>query len=389
MASVEKRGKTYRVVPFINGRKVYFSLGAVSLKVAQRFGNNIDDLINCRRLAIPVEGDAAKWLAGLDDRLYALLEREGLVGPRRRPCSLGEFIDSYIESKTDVGERRRGKFRNVRDRVVSYFSGKTIDQITPGDADEYSRWLMDRFKPATAQKECQVVSQFFTHAVRKEIISRNPFQGVSVGKSTDTSRQVFIGLDTFWKVVEACPDWEWRLVAVLARIGGLRVPSELAGLRWEHIRWDDGTMLILSPKTAHHGKGSRRIPLFPELREYLEDAQKMVGRSSPYVLPMLSGRADKNLGTRFQKIIRRAGVEVWPRTFQNLRSSRQTELEEQFPTHVVCRWLGNSPKVAHKHYLQVTPDHYARAVAQPTAGWGENGEEPAGSSVNRGEPVTG
>ena len=62
------------------------------------------------------------------------------------------------------------------------------------------------------------------------------------------------------------------------------------------------------------------------------------------------------------RIVRQAGLTPWPRIFHNLRSTRQTELEEQFPSHVVCRWIGNSQQVAQKHYLQVTDDHYQRAV---------------------------
>jgi hypothetical protein len=39
---------------------------------------------------------------------------------------------------------------------------------------------------------------------------------------------------------------------------------------------------------------------------------------------------------------------------ENLPSSRQTELSEAFPIHVVAEWLGNSPKTALAHYTQVT-----------------------------------
>src|SRR5262249_20156319 len=71
-------------------------------------------------------------------------------------------------------------------------------------------------------------------------------------------------------------------------------------------------------------------------------------------------------------ILRRAGVKPWPRLYQNLRSSRETELAETFPIHVVAEWLGNSPKTALAHYTQVTEDHYRRAlqnpVQQPAAG---------------------
>jgi hypothetical protein len=71
-----------------------------------------------------------------------------------------------------------------------------------------------------------------------------------------------------------------------------------------------------------------------------------------------------NLRTELDRAIKRAGLEPWPKRFQNLRSTRETELTDQgFPQHVVCAWLGNSPKVAHKHYLQVTPAHFAAALS--------------------------
>ena len=73
-----------------------------------------------------------------------------------------------------------------------------------------------------------------------------------------------------------------------------------------------------------------------------------------------------NLRTQLNRIIRRAGLEPWPKLFQNLRSTRETELAEQYPIHVVCAWIGNSKAVAAKHYLQVTDDHFAKATQDPT-----------------------
>jgi hypothetical protein len=51
-----------------------------------------------------------------------------------------------------------------------------------------------------------------------------------------------------------------------------------------------------------------------------------------------------------------------PKLFQNLRSTRETKLAEDFPMHVVCQWIGNSQPIAAKHYLQVTDDHFSKAV---------------------------
>ena len=38
-------------------------------------------------------------------------------------------------------------------------------------------------------------------------------------------------------------------------------------------------------------------------------------------------------------------------------------MTNKFPLHVVTAWLGNTPQVASKHYLQVTDEHFAQATA--------------------------
>ena len=44
------------------------------------------------------------------------------------------------------------------------------------------------------------------------------------------------------------------------------------------------------------------------------------------------------------------------------RASRETELVEDFPIHVVTAWLGNSPDTAKLHYLSALETHYGRAA---------------------------
>jgi len=45
-----------------------------------------------------------------------------------------------------------------------------------------------------------------------------------------------------------------------------------------------------------------------------------------------------------------------------MRSTRETELAEAFPLHVVTAWMGNTESMAMEHYLQVTAEHFERAV---------------------------
>lgn len=93
------------------------------------------------------------------------------------------------------------------------------------------------------------------------------------------------------------------------------------------------------------------IPLFPELRPFLQEAWEQAAPKAEFVV-MRYRSIKQNLGTQFKRIIERAGLEPWPKLFQNLSSTRETELMESFPAHVVCAWIGNSEAVARKHYLQ-------------------------------------
>ena len=116
-----------------------------------------------------------------------------------------------------------------------------------------------------------------------------------------------------------------------------------------------------SPKTEHHAGGeSRVVPLFPELRPHLEMAWEQADPGEEYVISRYRD-TNVNLRTQLCKIIDRAGLMPWPKLFQNLRATRQTELAEKFPGHVVCAWIGNTRAVADKHYLQVTSQHFNQA----------------------------
>ena len=166
--------------------------------------------------------------------------------------------------------------------------------------------------------------------------------------------------------MDACPNLQWRAIFALCRYGGMRCPSELLTLKWTDVNWERGRITVHSPKTERYqGKDMRQIPIFPELRPYLLEAFNQARDKLGYVIT-LCRKKNTNLRTCFKRIICKAHLKPWPKLFQNLRSSRETELTEKFPLHVVCAWLGNSQLVAAKHYLQVTEDHFKSAIIEST-----------------------
>jgi hypothetical protein len=66
------------------------------------------------------------------------------------------------------------------------------------------------------------------------------------------------------------------LIIALSRYGGLRCPSEHLALGWQDINWGLDRFLLRSSKTEHHEDvGERWVPIFPELRPFLEDCREL------------------------------------------------------------------------------------------------------------------
>ncbi len=61
--------------------------------------------------------------------------------------------------------------------------------------------------------------------------------------------------------------------------------------------------------------------------------------------------SEVNLRTELLRLIKKAGLEPWPKPFQNLRANALTDLCDLVNLPQACKWIGNSPDVAMRHYL--------------------------------------
>ena len=378
MASIISRENgTKYIQATINKRRCSVWLGEVSQRNAERFRDKIEELVKVRSLGLPIPQDVAAWASKVSDEVASRLAELKLIKPRvpAEVVTVGEFLTGYLLRRDDdVKDGTLTFYGHTVRNLTDYFGAdRRLDDISPGDADDFRRHLQktEKLSAATVVRRCTLARTFFKDAIRRKLIDSNPFEGVGKGSTANPERQRFIDQATIAKVIDACPNAEWRLLVALSRFAGLRVPSEPLLLRWQDIDLATGRMLVHSPKTEHHaGKATRMVPIFPELRPYLEDAQELAPVGAEFVLQSLRkpGAAtgdwrSVNLGTMFGKIIKRAGLVAWPRAWHNLRSSCQTELTEMFPSHVVTAWLGNSERIAEKHYLQVLDTHFDKAVS--------------------------
>src|SRR5215510_12208301 len=375
MASISKGGNGYRTIQFVggDGKRRSIRLGKVSQRQAEAVKFRVEALNAAIISKCPLDGDTASWVASIGDDLAAKLAAVGLI-PERASALLGEFLDAYIERRTDIKPRTRINLEACQARLVEFFGkDRSIKSITPGDADAWLLWLRERYANGTVGRTVKRAKQFFRSAVRSRLIPSNPFEDVKPPSQVNESRKHFVSQETTRKVLDACPDAEWRLIVALCRYGGVRCPSELLPLRWPEVNWEQGRFLVHSPKTEHHEGGAGRwVPIFPELRPYLEDAFEQAEPGTVYLINRYRD-VNVNLRTQLMRIIRRAGVTPWPKLFQNLRASRETELAAEYPLHVVCAWIGNSALIAQKHYLQVTESDFERATSGGPGGGAKSG----------------
>lgn len=373
------------------GHRKTIRLGKAAKAQADTVKRHIEKLVAAKITGAAPEDDTSRWLATIGDDLHAKLADQGLTAPRERskPYTVAAFADSYIDERTDIKPNTRAHLLRARNDLVDFLGAdRPLTEVTPGDADDWRRWLASPkiesgptkggkgLSPNTVRRICGRAKEFFRAAARKKLIAESPFADMKdTNVKENRSRDWFVTRDVAAAVLAACPDAQWRLLFALSRYGGLRCPSEHLELRWGDVDWQRGRITVRSPKTAHHtGHEERVIPLFPELRPYLqavldellEDFDPKVERLSEQPVISRYRQANSNLRTQFNRIIRKAGLTPWPKLFQNLRATRATELAEEFPAHVAATWLGHSNTVADRHYRQTVDDHFNRAAAPQT-----------------------
>jgi integrase len=357
----------FRLKP--NSARQSVGLGRQSEADAEAIRARIKVLVDAYRAQSPPDPSTATWAARLPDDLYGKLAETGLLVARdaakkNAVPTLGPYIEQYIEKrKADTSPGTRTNYGQAKSYLVAYFGAtRRMDQITEGDAEDFRLDLLLRLSDNTVRRVCGRAKQFFAAAVRHKLIAENPFCGFKCALVENRDRDRFVTREEAAAVLEGCPDAQWRLLFALARFGGLRVPSEPLGLRWGDVDWERARMTVRSPKTAREGKATRVVPLFPELRPYLEEVFDAAEPGEEFVITRYRER-NSNLRTQLERIIRKAGLEPWEKTFQNLRATRATELvSEGWPEYKVCTWLGHTEAVAKRHYWQTTDDDYRRAA---------------------------
>lgn len=325
----------------------------------------VEKCANAIETDAPLDRRTLAWLEEMSDDLQERFVACDLIERDDAETTIEELFEEIAED-----ERRRGlKESTIAHRgLMRRYISERLDVKTPlqdfgkSDARAFAAAVRaSRYASATQSEIIATAKIAFNFAVEREYVDKSPFVGVPSGLRTNKAREFYVEMSTFNAALSFVPRAEVRAILTLYRVGGLR-KSEPFFLRWRDVDFTRRRLRITSPKTERHvGKGSREAPLFPALARALHAWRE----ESPGAPDDLVFKAKwRSVDYSYSAALTRAGVERYPRVFQNLRSSASIDIFREYGEIAENAWLGHSISVAKSHYLHVIEADFDRATRE-------------------------
>jgi len=364
MASVVNDPNGRRRIQFVSpdGKRKTIRLGKIDRKSAESICRHVEALLAAKISGQPVPRDTAVWLTVIGEKLRQRLVRVGLVDDTPLVPTVSQWCQDYLDSRSDWSAKTRSNVLFAVRLLVERLGDTKLDKVTSADAEALVHAWESQYASNTVRRVTGWCRQFFAAAIKRGMLTRNPFADLPGTTRPNRSRSHYVSREEAQALIDAAPDAEWRLILALCRYAGLRFPSEVMALRWGDVLWDRDRMQVPNVKTRRKtGEAFRVVPLFPELRPYLEDAFALAASGQVFVITRWR-KQHYSMWKMLHQIAHRAGVKWWPKPFINMRASCATDLVQRYPQHVVTAWLGHTREIAESHYWQVTEDHYRQAA---------------------------
>ena len=365
MASVVRDPGGRRRIQFVGpaGKPKTIRLGKVEQRHAESVRVKIESLLSARVTGQPLDKPTAEWVAGLDQVLYDRIAAVGLLKPLRGR-TLGAWLEAFMASRACLKPESLRKLEQTRTKLLEAFGeDHPLHGITPDQASRWREGLRAKgLSEAATKTHVGNAKTMFAEAVKRELLDRSPFAHLK-GGVTPTSNTRYVSPEETERLLAAAPDPEWRLLIGLARLAGLRTPSETHLVSVADVDWAQRRLRVTSPKTERYpGHGQRIVPICPRLMELLRERYEDMPEGAEKFITIRGGGAKRRA---MVAIMDKAKVERWDDCWQTLRRSCEIEWAQLYPQYAVSRWIGHSITVSGRHYANAIPDElFERAAGE-------------------------
>jgi integrase len=303
------------------------------------------------------------------DRLAAELCLNPARAGNGHAPTLEKFLERYIDNRTDLKPATKNLYRNTKEYLLMFFDGNVrINRITRAMASDWraamasGRLVLNRKgkknKEASVCIHVRNAKTAFNSAVREDLIMLNTFDHLKGNTREPDKKWKYLSIEELDKLLDACPNWGWKLQIALCRLAGLR-RGEAFSLTWADIDWQNHRLEVIAEKTGRQ----RIVPIELKLYKLLLDAFAVAEEGEKRVCPISKSGIWRNL----QVYRKRAGLERWKDAFKVMRRNCETDWAQRYPQYAVSAWLGHGIQVSARHYLQVPEELYDKVAATKEA----------------------
>lgn len=377
MAGLIERGNTYYALYYIGQKQVRVST-KVHVRPTAKDGQMTKTQL--RKLAQQTADSMELGARGIVSQRQALEAVRAHLTQRKLP-SVRIYFEQYKKRCEEKGLKYASTALKTFLSLMPQCADLPLDGVTRAMAENYVEKALDEVSGSTVDRRLADLSACFNHAIKEELIDRNPFRGVRVPKweMTAHERQPFTREDL--RRIFSTFGGEWPdMVAVCLLLGGQRL-GDIATMRWSQIDLTAGLVKLQTKKT----KRPMLKPIILPLKRIFERRRTAIGESSEHVFPyamarvMCAGGKTNKLSIEFGDLCRAAGISVkmespsegktkvhklTDKTFHSLRTTATTFLlDAGTPAELVRYIVGHDDKeIERRHYLKPSPEHEAKYI---------------------------
>jgi integrase len=341
--------------------------------------------------------DAERFIKGKDTEFEQ--------GAPRDPSTetLKEFAEQCLQDKTQNDNLRPATvllYREMLDRLYKYFGENRLPrEIDPRMAKSFLAVLKplnpqkEKLSPWTRHRILRLCKTLFSEAVTDRIINNNPFKEIDKsGTKCIPSEWYYLQLDEYFKLLDATPKLNEKVLYALCYTGGLRL-SEALSLRWSEVDFNKGRVSIVKqpetdilPPFEPKDKESRTVPLPEDTLNLLLQLHEQAPEKVLYVVltreryekilakwkecrktnrPWRNSYFARNVLRNFRERLHRAEIKAGNNklTIHTLRKACIQNWANDLPMNVVKEFAGHSSIVTtQRFYSKVTDEHFDQAA---------------------------
>jgi len=295
----------------------------------------------------------------------------------------GQWCDRWLELRRVEPSTKRADAGRIENHLSPHWQKARLSQITRTKIQAWVNELADDpdLSPSTVRRIYYLLSASMKAAVKAGHLAANPCQLIDL-PTPAPGKEHFLTKPEFW-AIHAYMNAPYSDAAVILAYTGLRF-GEMAGLHWDRVDLEAGTLTVVETwdkvdrriKAYPKGKGSRTVPLTPEVIEVLMSLDPGRGRcgqahakgsscrsrlvlSSPTGLPLDYSTMREQ---HFMPALASAGI--GHTRLHDLRHSYASWLAQQgIPLHVIQGLLGHGSVTVTERYSHIGAEQYEKVLA--------------------------